>query len=66
MQFLHNGKNFPSTQEVIVRELHPKEEKYKYSLVAGSRRYNALVKAGKTKIRAIVNRSKPLDKMTKS
>jgi len=41
-------------QDVIVRELFDKEENFKYGLVAGSRRYHALIKAGKSKVRAIV------------
>jgi len=48
-------KGIGQIQDVIVRPLSSKNgEKFKYGLVAGSRRFNAIVKAGKSKIRAIV------------
>jgi len=48
-------KGIGQVQDVIVRPLFPSgKEKFKYGLVAGSRRYHALIKANKPKIRAIV------------
>lgn len=52
---VNSMKGIGQIQDVIVRPLFPSgKEKFKYGLVAGSRRYHALIKAGKPKIHAIV------------
>ncbi len=54
-------KGIGQVQEVIVRKLLPEEKNFKYGLVAGSRRFHAIIKAGKPKIKAVVREMTDID-----